>query len=166
MARLHVIGFLTLVVGCTSTHPTVLADAARDSALGDSPPRDSAPGDSVSMPADSSVAGACAEGDSAKIKFAKATACANDGSDEFCIPGGDPVTRAAVTAISATIACGPGGGHAGCSATPGLLLCMYPTKFPAQCVSPHGAMVDATWTDMCKLSALPQITEIVETIFE
>jgi hypothetical protein len=75
------------------------------------------------------------------------------------------VLREQITAISSTIACGPGGGRAGC-AVPGLFLCTYPTTFPGQCTSVHGAMTDAVWSDMCELSRFPQITQIVPTIFE
>jgi hypothetical protein len=108
----------------------------------------------------------CAVGDATKIKFTQDQGCGNDGGVEFCIPDNDAVLRTQLTAISSTITCAAGGGRAGCLAVPGLLLCSYPTAFPAQCTSTHGAMTDDVWGDMCQISSLPQITEIVPTILE
>ena len=108
----------------------------------------------------------CAVGDANKIKFTQDQGCGNDGGVEFCIPENDAVLRTQLAAISSAITCAAGGGRAGCLRVPGLLLCSYPTAFPAQCTSTHGAMTDEVWGDMCEISNLPQITEIVPTILE
>ena len=108
----------------------------------------------------------CGTADETKIKFQQATGCQNDGGVEFCIPDNDPNLQASLSSISSTIRCAPGGGRAQCSITPGLLLCSYPTSFPAECESSHGAMTTATWSDMCSIAALPEVTEIVPTILE
>lgn len=118
------------------------------------------PGDAILPPP------ACAVGDADKIKFTQDQGCGNDGGVEFCIPANDSGLAAQLTAISSAITCAAGGGRAGCLRVPGLLLCSYPTAFPAQCTSTHGAMTDAVWGDMCEISSFPQITEIVPTIFE
>ena len=108
----------------------------------------------------------CSTGHEDKIMFSFAQSCANDGSVEFCIPDGDPQLRSALAAISPMITCAPGGGRARCHRSPGLLLCSYPTTYPAQCTTPHGSMTADAWSDMCEIAALPQVTEIVPTIFE
>ncbi|HET9987053.1 MAG TPA: hypothetical protein VFQ65_00995 [Kofleriaceae bacterium] len=108
----------------------------------------------------------CATGHTDKLKFTYETSCGNDGGVEFCISANDAATLGAVTAVSSTITCNAGGGRAMCNATPGLLLCSYPTSYPGQCIAQYGAMTDQVWTDMCQLAALPQITEIVATILE
>lgn len=101
-----------------------------------------------------------------EIRFTQATGCQNDGSVEFCIPEGDPQLIARLQTIEASISCAGGGGRAGCYDPPGLLLCFYPTRVPAQCDAMHGAMNDETWQDMCEIAALPEVTEIVPTWFE
>lgn len=108
----------------------------------------------------------CTTGDATKLKFTPESSCANDGSVEFCIPDNDPSLAATLGAISPSVHCAAGGGRANCARTPGLLLCSYPTAFPAQCATDHGAMTAEVWGDMCQLSALSQITEIVPTILE
>jgi hypothetical protein len=108
----------------------------------------------------------CATGHTDKLKFTYETSCGNDGGVEFCIPANDASTLAAVTGVSSTITCNAGGGRAMCSATPGLLLCAYPTQYPGQCATQYGAMTDKVWADMCQLATLPQITQIVPTILE
>jgi len=108
-------------------------------------------------------AGACP---TAEIMFTQATGCANDGSVEFCIPDGNAALIAQLKALEKDISCGPGGGRAGCLATPNLLLCFYPTSFPQQCEAMHGAMTDDTWQDMCAIATLPEVTAIVHTILE
>ena len=107
--------------------------------------------------------GACP---TAEIMFTQATGCANDGSVEFCIPDGDAALIAQLEAHEVAISCAPGGGRAGCFASPNLLLCSYPTGFPQQCEAMHGAMTDDTWQDMCAIAALPEVTAIVHTILE
>lgn len=101
-----------------------------------------------------------------KIKFTQATGCGNDGSVEFCIPDGNAALVAELEAIEPMISCAAGGGRAGCNDPTGLLLCFYPTRFPDQCTTDHGAMTDDVWADMCAIVAKPEITEIVHTIFE
>jgi hypothetical protein len=108
-------------------------------------------------------AGACP---TAEIMFTQATGCANDGSVEFCIPDGNAALIAQLQALEKDLSCAPGGGRAGCLATPNLLLCFYPTSFPQQCAAIHGAMTDDTWQDMCAIAALPEVTAIVPTILE
>ena len=107
----------------------------------------------------------CTNGQDAKIKFTQAMGCGNDGSVEFCIPDSEPALQTMLQSIDPRISCGPGGGRAMCSRTPGLLLCFYPTR-ETECVSQHGAMTAATWQDMCEIAGSPEITEIVHTIFE
>jgi len=109
---------------------------------------------------------ACTTGDATKLHFTRDTSCGNDGGVEWCIPANDASLRAAITAVSPSIYCAPGGGRANCNAKPGLLLCSYPTAFPAQCATDHGAMNDATWSDMCTLTTFAEITEIVPTLLE
>lgn len=106
---------------------------------------------------------ACPNGHSDKIKFEEASGCLNDGSVEFCIPDSDPQLRDALDAISPAINCVVGGGRAQCLRAPGLLLCSYPTAFPAECVARHGAMTEEVWADMCELAGQPSIFEIVPT---
>lgn len=108
----------------------------------------------------------CPQGNETKIKFTQSEACGNDGSVEFCIPSTDVVLKSQLMAISPKIACAPGGGRAGCNRAPSLLLCSYPTAFPDQCTSSHGAMTDNAWRDMCSIAGFPQIAEIVPTILE
>ncbi len=122
-------------------------------------------GDDSPVVPDASLA-ACEMADETKIKFQQATGCQNDGSVEFCIPDSDPKIQTMLSAISSTIRCSPGGGRANCNATPGLLLCFYPTSFPAECESSHGAMTTPTWSDMCSIVAMPEVSEIVPTFFE
>jgi hypothetical protein len=108
----------------------------------------------------------CSNGHADKIKFDQKTSCQNDGSVEFCIPDNDSNFEALLANISPTIHCAAGGGRANCTATPGLLLCTYPTAFPTECVSTHGEMTVEAWSDMCDLAGLAAVTEIVPTVFE
>jgi hypothetical protein len=100
-----------------------------------------------------------------KIKFPRSESCGNDGGVEWCIPDNDAQLRAMLTAISPTIRCAPGGGRAGCY-TGGLLLCSYPTQYPEQCLARWGQAKPEVWDDFCEVAALPQITEIVATLYE
>jgi hypothetical protein len=122
-----------------------------------------------SQPAEGSADAAsmvCATGHTDKLAFTYETSCGNDGGVEFCIPANDTATHDVVTAVSSAITCNAGGGRAMCNATPGLLLCTYPTSYPGQCITQYGAMTAKVWADMCQLAALPQITKIVPTILE
>lgn len=101
-----------------------------------------------------------------KIKFTRAESCGNDGSVEWCIADTDTQLAATLTQISPTIRCAPGGGQAGCYATPGLLLCSYPTIYPDQCLTAYGEMKPEVWDDICAVAAQPPITAIVPTIFD
>ena len=112
---------------------------------------------------DAAVTGDCP---TAEIMFTQATGCTNDGSVEFCIPDGNAALIARLETYESAISCAPGGGRAGCLATPNLLLCFYPTGFPQQCEVLHGAMTDHTWQNMCAIAALPEVTAIVHTILE
>jgi len=114
---------------------------------------------------DAAEASTCATGDSTKIKFTRVDGCGNDGSVEFCIPSNNADVLARVQSVSATIICSPGGGRAMCNDA-SLLLCTYPTAYPAQCEAQYGAMNDPVWMQMCSLSAFAEIHEIVQTIFE
>ncbi len=107
----------------------------------------------------------CAGTGRAKIKFPRDESCANDGAVEWCIPDSDTQLRTTLTAISSTITCAAGGGRAGCN-TGGKLLCFYPTEYPDQCLTSHGAMTPEVWDDICEVAAQPQITEIVHTLLE
>jgi hypothetical protein len=108
----------------------------------------------------------CSTGDLSKVKFTQADGCFNDGSVEFCIPMGDATVMSAVSTVSESITCAPGGGRAMCTGSE--LLCFYPTVIRVECPIEHGvrtgAMTDAVWQDMCDLSAISQIDEIVRTI--
>jgi hypothetical protein len=108
----------------------------------------------------------CPNGAHTKIRFDEARGCSNDGSVEFCIPDDDVALRAGLAAINPDITCAPGNGLAGCAQTTGKLLCFYPTRFPDQCLSDHGAMTIETWADMCEIANQSAIAEIVPTILE
>jgi hypothetical protein len=139
---------LMVVFAACSNHPAVHVDSQPADGTADAAPR------------------VCATGHTDKLAFTYATSCGNDGGVEFCIPTNDATTLDAVTAVSSTITCNAGGGRAMCNATPGLLLCSYPTSYPGQCIAQYGAMTDKVWDDMCRLAAQPQITQIVPTILE
>jgi hypothetical protein len=108
----------------------------------------------------------CAGAGRQKIKFTREQSCANDGSVEWCIPDNDAQLVTTLAGISSTISCAPGGGRAGCFTPSGRLLCSYPTSYPDQCSSSGGEMKPEVWDDICQVAALPQITEIVPTIFD
>jgi hypothetical protein len=127
---------------------------------GGTPPAVDAP---PSHEPDSAVGGVC---HTEKIAFTQADGCGNDGGVEWCIPDNDAALQTQLATISSSIHCAPGGGRAMCSARPSLLLCSYPTAFPAQCSTDHGATTDEVWRDMCEIAALPQVTMIVKTILE
>ena len=146
MVRSLLAGLVAIMVGCTPSAPAAAPDAP--------------------VTPDADTVARCTSGHAEKIAFAQAGGCGNDGSVEFCIPDNAPSVMSAVTAVSPAITCAPGGGRAGCHATPGLLLCFYPTHVPTECVSQYGAMTDAAWSDMCALSSVPEISAIVPTIFE
>jgi hypothetical protein len=132
----------------------------------DGGPADGSGGGYDGGPADDPIAARCPGGHGEKLKFPREASCANDGGVEFCIPDNEPSLLTQISAISSTIRCAPGGGRANCLRMPGLLLCSYPTSFPAECTSPHGAMTEAVWSDMCAIAEFPQVLEIVPTIFE
>jgi len=100
-----------------------------------------------------------------EIMFTQALGCANDGSVEFCIPDGDAALRDRIKAIAPTVTCAKGGGRAKCNA-PDLLLCSLPTQGPPLCTMQHGALTAEGWYVVCSLAAMPEIKEIVHTIFE
>ena len=106
-------------------------------------------------------AGACPIG---KIAFTQAAGCANDGSNEFCIPKGDAATLLKVQRIASTVTCGPGRGRAGCDPAH-QELCFFPTA-ARTCTSPHGALTETAWAQHCQLATLPTVPQIVHTIFE
>jgi hypothetical protein len=98
----------------------------------------------------------------AKLAFTQASGCANDGSVEFCLP---PTLVAAAQTINPAITCAPGSGRAMCD--PAVeLLCFFPTVDASVCVASHGALTDAAWAELCKLSSLPEVRQIVPTFFE
>jgi hypothetical protein len=131
----------------------ILAVGCGDNAL---PPDDSNESDAAPE-----LPRTCPLGHEDKILFTQADGCTNDGAVEFCIPAANAQLRTAIETISADMVCAPGGGRARCLASPGLLLCTYPTAYPAQCVASDGAMTDAVWADMCEIAAQPPIVEIV-----
>ncbi|MBA3820414.1 MAG: hypothetical protein H0X17_16095 [Deltaproteobacteria bacterium] len=143
---------LVVVVGCAGRSAT-------------EPPQPPATPDAATSP-DATTLARCSTGDTPEIKFAQPDACANDGGVEFCAPDNDPALLSTLASISSAITCAPGGGRARCTASPGLLLCSYPTAVPIECVTPHGAMTDPAWADLCEIAALPQVTAIVHTIYE
>jgi hypothetical protein len=99
-----------------------------------------------------------------KIAFSQAEGCQNDGSNEFCIPSGDPAVQARVKAIAPRISCAPGGGRAGCISG-AELLCFFPTG-PLECLARHGSLTDEAWAQHCELAALSEVKRIVHTWFE
>jgi hypothetical protein len=99
-----------------------------------------------------------------KIAFSQAEGCLNDGSNEFCIPSGDPAVQARVKSIASRVSCAPGGGRAGCISG-SELLCFFPTG-PIECVARHGALTAEAWAQHCELAALPEVKRIVHTWFE
>ncbi len=119
----------------------------------------------ASVESDAVAAATCTTGDSTKIAFTRGQGCANDGSVEFCLPAADQTVRARVTTISPSISCAPGGGRAMCN-DPGLVLCTFPTAFPTQCEAVHGAMTDEVWMQICSLSAIDEIHQIMPTLAE
>lgn len=106
-------------------------------------------------------AGACPTD---KIAFTQAAGCGNDGSNEFCIPKSDAATRKEVQRIAATVTCSPGRGRARCDPER-QDLCFFPTD-ASTCTSPHGALTETAWAQHCQIATLPQVPQIVHTIFE
>jgi hypothetical protein len=100
-----------------------------------------------------------------ELAFTQALGCANDGSVEFCIPDGDAALRDRIKSIAPTVTCAKGGGRAKCNVGD-QLLCSLPTQGPPLCTMQHGALTDEGWYLVCSLAALPEIKQIVHTIFE
>ena len=142
---------LALLAGCGGNDDSGKVDAAADSAT---------------MADTAEFLGTCPTPGREKIKFALPTSCGNDGSVEWCIPDNDAPLMAMLKTISPTITCAPGGGRAQCGGPPARLLCFYPTAYPDQCFSNWGEMKPEVWADMCEIAALPEVVEIVPTIFE
>lgn len=88
----------------------------------------------------------------------------NDGSVEFCLPTGDEELLARVREIAPSIKAGASGGRAGCK-VPAETLYFFPTA-EAECVAPHGALVDSAWDALCRIAALPEVRGIVPTWYE
>jgi hypothetical protein len=97
-----------------------------------------------------------------KIAFDQGHACANDGSNEFCVAD-NTETHAAVRAIFPGVRCMRGGGRANCLEAPGQLLCFIDN---GQCTTSHGGTDDTYWLRICDLSLLPQVNHITHTIYE
>lgn len=94
---------------------------------------------------------------SPKILFDQATGCLNDGAFELCAPSDDG-TLAKLAALAPTIV------RLG---TPGRLKCAAPeTTYvrplvdSVDCTAHHGAMIDATWNEVCSLAALNDVRVI------
>jgi len=132
---------------------------------GDNKPPRATPDARVVSP-DADLVAHCTMGNADKIRFAQGDGCANDGSVEFCIPDNNAAVLSTLAGISTTITCAPGGGRANCLASPGLLLCSYPTVVPTECVTHYGSMTTAAWSNVCAISGIPEVTEIVQTILE
>jgi hypothetical protein len=100
-----------------------------------------------------------------ELAFTQAMGCANDGSVEFCIRDGDAALRDRIKAIAPAVTCAKGSGRAKCNVGD-QLLCSLPTQGPPLCTMQHGALTDEGWYLVCSLAAMPEIKEIVHTIFE
>lgn len=101
----------------------------------------SAPGDApIESPASPAPTASCP---TAELAFTQANGCMNDGSVEFCLPTGDEALLARVREIAPTIQAGSSRGRAGCN-VPAETLYFFPTG-DAECVAPHGALVDNAW---------------------
>lgn len=154
-------GTVLALSGCPRS-PQVPADAA--------PPADAASGSELPAPADLAAQDAAPADDPAaacpvhKIAFTQAQGCQNDGSNEFCVPGADATTLAAVQRIAPAVTCGAGRGRAGCDPTT-QRLCFFPTS-DRTCTARHGALTDSAWSQHCQIAALPAIPRIVHTWFE
>jgi hypothetical protein len=99
---------------------------------------------------------------SEKIEMEQATGCLADGSVEFCLPLHDDAIAATVLAIAPDAHPVRGGGRARCDRNIEQLW-FYPLG-QEKC---EGAeMTDATWADLCKLAAQPEIARIVKTWYE
>lgn len=100
---------------------------------------------------------AAAETCSTKILFQQANGCVNDGAFELCAPADDPGATAALGQVSPTLF------RLG---TAGRLKCMAPETtwlrplVDPDCVTPRGAMIDATWREVCSLAALNDVRVI------
>lgn len=116
---------------------------------------------SVESPASGEAAATCP---TEELLFTQANGCMNDGSVEFCLPTGDEDLVARVKEIAPTIQAGSTKGRAGCN-VPAETLYFFPTG-PAECVAPHGALVDAAWEKLCRIAALPEVKKIVPTWYE
>jgi hypothetical protein len=97
-----------------------------------------------------------------KIAFDQAHACANDGTNEFCVAD-NAAAQTAVRAIFPGVRCMRGGGRANCLDAPGQLLCFVNS---GRCTTDHGATDDAYWLTICDLSLLPQVNHITHTVYE
>jgi hypothetical protein len=108
--------------------------------------------------------GAC---EAQKIAFTQATGCLNDGSVEFCLARGDAALEAAVQSIAPSVQAVAGGGRARCDSQSEVLF-LFPSRGSdlQVCTAYHGAMTQSAWQQICELSALPAIREIVPTFFE
>jgi hypothetical protein len=98
------------------------------------------------------------------LAFTQETGCVNDGSVEFCLPTGDEALLARVREIAQTIQAGSSRGRAGCN-LPAETLYFFPTG-DAECVAPHGALVDAAWDKLCRIAEQPEVRAIVPTWYE
>jgi hypothetical protein len=120
------------------------------------------PGDSpIDAPYSPAPAASCPTGE---LAFTQETGCVNDGSVEFCLPTGDEALLTRVREIAPTIQAGSSRGRAGCN-LPAETLYFFPTG-EAECVAPHGALVDDAWNELCRIAALPEVRSIVPTWYE
>jgi hypothetical protein len=94
-----------------------------------------------------------------KITFTQQTGCQNDGWVELCIPSDDAASLTAVHAAWSNASCSSGSlGRVECDPAT-QLLCFLQVGADA-CVAQHGAMTDAAWQNICKVSTLDTVSKI------
>jgi hypothetical protein len=129
-------------------------------------------GCSVSAPDSATATAALESGESAicaasaakKIAFTQKAGCLNDGYVEFCVGVEDAALQTKIEKLEPNVVFLRAHGRAGCDLDT-QRLGLYPTR-EAQCVTPHGALDDATWANLCAIASEPTIEKIVPTFFE
>jgi hypothetical protein len=100
-----------------------------------------------------------------KMSFNQQTGCRNDGFMEFCIDDSEAELLRAVQEINPDIDCHAGyRGRADCQPD-SEKNCAFPLE-TAQCVENYPAMTDEPWQQLCQISALDGVRNIVPTWLE
>ena len=100
-----------------------------------------------------------------KLRFTRASACANDGSVEFCVPLGDDALRQRLLALSTELRFTSQRGRAQCEPTSERLV-MFPTAKGPGGACETSTIADSAWTTICGLAAEPAVRVIVPTLYE